>query len=180
MVVVEDTEAQTPLVTCQVKVLAPTDNPVTPVLGELGLVIVTPGGPVHTPALTVVLAFNVPVVVLHTVCEEPASDCEGALIVIVAVEVAAAQAPLVTVQVKVLLPTAKPVTPEVGLLGVVTVPEPDVKVQAPVPTVVVAFKFVVVTLHKFCVAPAFDCEGALTLMVTVAVVFGQPDAETVH
>ena len=67
----------------------------------------------------------------------------------VTVEVAAAQAPFVTVQVKVFAPTAKPVTPEVGLLGVVTVPEPEVKLHAPVPTVVVAFKFVVVTLHKF-------------------------------
>ena len=44
---------------------------------------------------------------------------------------------------------------------------PDEVVHAPTPTVVVAFKLAVVTLHKFCVVPALDCEGALTLIVTV-------------
>ena len=49
----------------------------------------------------------------------PAFDCEGALTLIVILEVAAAQVPLVTVQVKVFAPTSKPVTPDVGELGVV-------------------------------------------------------------
>ena len=87
--------------TVHINILAPRVNPVTPVLGELGEVIVTPAGPVQTPALTVVLALKVAVVALHNVCDEPAFDCEGALMVMVTVEVAAAQAPLVTVQVKV-------------------------------------------------------------------------------
>lgn len=95
------TEEQTPFVTVHVKVFAPTANPVTPVFGELGEVIVTPAGPVQTPALTVVLAFKLAVVALHNVCDEPALDCDGALMVMVAVEVAAVQEPLVTVQVKV-------------------------------------------------------------------------------
>ena len=115
---------------------------------------------------TVVVAFKLAVVTLHKFCVVPAFDCEGALTVIVTVEGAAVHVPFVTVRVKVFAPTAKPVTPDVGELGVVIV-APDEVVHTPVPTVVVAFKLAVVTLHKFCAVPAFDCEGALTLMVTV-------------
>ncbi len=60
------------------------------------------------------------------------------------------QAPLVTVHLKVALPTAIPVTPEVGLAGVVTVADPAITVQAPVPTAgVLPAKVAVVTLHRF-------------------------------
>ena len=45
------------------------------------------------------------------------------------------QVPLVIVQVKVFTPVVIPVTPLLGLLGVVTVPVPAVTVQTPVPTV---------------------------------------------
>ena len=43
--------------------------------------------------------------------------------------------PLVIVQVNVFTPVVKPVTPLVGLVGVVTTPVPAVTVHAPVPTV---------------------------------------------
>ena len=42
--------------------------------------------------------------------------------------------PLLIVQVKVFTPVVKPVTPDVGLVGVVTVAVPAVTVHAPVPT----------------------------------------------
>ena len=119
--------------------------------------IVTPAGPVQTPALTVVFAFKLAVVVLHKVCAVPAFDCERALLLIVTVDVAAAQAPLVTVQVNTEdAPTVKPVTPEVGLFGVVIDPVPEVNDHTPFPTVVLAFKLAVVALHNVCVVPAFD------------------------
>ena len=43
--------------------------------------------------------------------------------------------PLLIVQVKVFTPVVKPVTPDVGLVGVVTVAVPAVTIHAPVPTV---------------------------------------------
>ena len=62
-----------------------------------------------------------------------------------------AQAPLLIVHLNVALaPTVKPVTPEVGLDGVVTVAAPATTVQAPVPVVaVLPAKVAVVTLHRF-------------------------------
>jgi hypothetical protein len=62
----------------------------------------------------------------------------------------AVQAPLVTVQVNVLeAPTVSPVTPEVGLFVVVTVPVPDDTVHSPVPGAgLLPAKVVEVTLHK--------------------------------
>ena len=45
------------------------------------------------------------------------------------------QVPFVIVQVKVFTPVDNPVTPEVGLVGVVTVAVPAVTVQSPVPTI---------------------------------------------
>ena len=45
------------------------------------------------------------------------------------------QGPLVMVQVKVFIPIDNPVTPLVGLDGVVTIPLPAVTVHVPVPSV---------------------------------------------
>ena len=45
------------------------------------------------------------------------------------------QVPLLIVHTNVFTPVVKPVTPDVGLVGVVTVAVPAVTVQAPVPTV---------------------------------------------
>jgi hypothetical protein len=179
MVTVDVAAAQVPFVTVHVKVFAPTTKPVTPDVDELGVVIVAPEDVVHAPVPTVVVAFKLVVVTLHKFCTEPAFDCDGALTLMVTFDVAAAQAPFVTVHVKVFAPTDKPVTPDVDELGVVIVAPEDV-VHAPVPTVVVAFRLAVVTLHKFCTVPAFDCDGALTLIVTFEVVAAHPDLVTVH
>ena len=43
------------------------------------------------------------------------------------------QVPFVIVHTNVFTPVVKPVTPEVGLVGVVTAPVPAVTVQSPVP-----------------------------------------------
>ena len=45
------------------------------------------------------------------------------------------QVPFVIVQVKVFTPVVNPVTPDVGLVGVVTVAVPAVTVQTPVPII---------------------------------------------
>ena len=45
------------------------------------------------------------------------------------------QVPFVIVHTKVFTPVVNPVTPEVGLVGVVTAPVPAVTVHNPVPTV---------------------------------------------
>ena len=44
------------------------------------------------------------------------------------------QTPLLIVQTKVFVPTDRPVTPEPGAEGVVTIPLPAITVHAPVPT----------------------------------------------
>lgn len=82
------------------------------------------------------------------------------------------QAPLVMVHLKVaLVPTTNPVTPDTGSDGVVIVAVPDTTLHAPIPvTAVFPAKVVVVTLHKFCAAPALAVVGgAAILMMTSSV-----------
>ena len=45
------------------------------------------------------------------------------------------QVPLLIVHTNVLTPVVKPVTPDVGDVGIVTIPDPAVTVHIPVPTV---------------------------------------------
>ena len=64
------------------------------------------------------------------------------------------QVPLLIVHTKVFTPVVKPVTPLVGLVGVVTAPVPAVTVQSPVPTVGVFAAKVAVELQMVWSAPA--------------------------
>ena len=69
------------------------------------------------------------------------------------------QVPLVIVQVKVFTPVVMPVTPLVGLAGVVTTPVPAVTVQAPVPTVGALAAKVAVGLQIVWSIPAAEVVG---------------------
>ena len=63
------------------------------------------------------------------------------------------------VQVKVFTPVVNPLTPLVGLEGVVTVPVPAVTVQSPVPTVGVFAAKVAVAAQMVWSVPALDTVG---------------------
>ena len=63
------------------------------------------------------------------------------------------------VHTKVFTPVVNPVTPEVGLAGVVTVAVPAVTVQSPVPTVGVLAAKVAVAAHIVWSGPAADAVG---------------------
>ena len=67
--------------------------------------------------------------------------------------------PLVMVQVKVFTPVVKPVTPLVGLVGVVTTPVPAVTVHKPVPTAGVFAAKVAVGLQMVWSMPALLVVG---------------------
>jgi hypothetical protein len=63
-------------------------------------------------------------------------------------------------------PGVRPVTPELNSVGVVTTADPEVTVHAPVPGAgLLPAKVVVVTLHRFCAAPALAAgAGEVTVM----------------
>ena len=128
---------QVPLVMVHTKVFTPIVKPVTPLVGEVGVVTTpVPAVTVQSPVPTVgVLAAKV-AVAAQIVWSGPAAEVVGnwsTLIVIASV--LGGQVPLVIVHTKVFTPVVNPVTPDVGLVGVVTVAVPAVTVHSPVPTV---------------------------------------------
>ena len=147
-------EGHTPLEMVQRKVAdVPGSNPVTPEVGEEGVVVVaepatTDQAPVPIPGE---LPAKVVVVTLHKVCAGPASATVGrALMVITTSSEEEVQEPFETVQRKVAdAPIANPVTSEVGDAGVVMVAVPEITVHSPVPTVgVFPASVAVEILHK--------------------------------
>ena len=128
-------------------------KPVTPDVGEAAVVTVavpaiTDQAPVPVPG---VLPANVAVLTLHKVWSEPAEDTVGeASTEITTSSVEEAQTPLDIVQRRVEeAPMVRPVTPDVGEAGVVTVAVPETTDQAPVPVPgVLAANVAVVVLHK--------------------------------
>lgn len=123
----------------QVSTVVPTVSPVKVEFAVREFVMV-PGPETFiqrpTPAVGVFPASVVEPVLTQTVWSTPAFAMEGtALPTIIMLSRRAAHGGFVIVQRKVLLPTPKPVIPEVGLVGVVIVPAPPIKVQSPVPAV---------------------------------------------
>ncbi len=117
-------------------IFAPVDSPVTPDAGFPGAVTeALPAMTVHVPVPAVgALPASVPVVP-HTVWSGPAFAVVGASsLLIVMLSLEEGQTPLLIVQTRVFAPSESPVTPEVGLPGVVTVALPAITVHAPVPT----------------------------------------------
>ena len=137
MVIASALGGQVPLVIVHTNVFTPVVKPVTPDVGLLGTVTnPVPAVTVHAPVPTVG-AFAAKVAVgLHIVWSGPAADTVGigSLLMVIA-SVLGGQVPLVIVHTNVFTPVVKPVTPLVGLVGVVTNPVPAVIVHAPVPTV---------------------------------------------
>src|SRR5205809_260431 len=78
------------------------------------------------------------------------------------------QVPLLIVQRNTLAPYPKPVTPLVGLLGVVTVPLPLTKLHVPVPTVGALPAIVAVLVsQKLWFGPALAVVGLVSAVTTV-------------
>jgi hypothetical protein len=165
------------LLIVQVNTFGPTPNPVTPEVGEEGVVMVpVPLVSVHAPVPAVGVFPASVAVVPQTLCAGPAFDVVGVETpVIVTVEVEGVHGGLLIVQVNTFGPTPNPVKPEVGEDGVVMVPVPLVSVQVPVPTVGVFPASVAVVPQTVCAGPALDVvvgpEGCVIVIVAVP---GQP------
>jgi hypothetical protein len=170
MVTVDEEDVQGELLMVHWKTLAPIPNPVTPEVGEEGVVIVpVPETRVHKP-VPVVGVFPASVAVVpQTVWLEPALEAVGAATpVIVTVEEEAVQGELLMVHWKTLAPTPNPVTPDVAEEGVVIVPVPETSVHKPVPVVGVFPASVAVVPQTVWLGPAFAVVGAATpVIVTV-------------
>jgi len=109
----------------------------------------------HDPDPTVAVLPASVAVVAHTVWSAPAAAVVGlSILVMVISSDVAVQGALVMVQRNTFAPTPKPVSPEVGELGVVTVPAPETRVHEPVPTVGVLPARVAVVAHTVWSAPA--------------------------
>src|SRR5258707_8980420 len=171
MVTVSLVVGQVPFVIVQTNEFAPRVNPVTPDVGELGVVTVAP------PAITVhapepgegVLPASV-AVVEQTVWSGPAFAAMPSVSrLIVTVSLDGGHDAFVIVQTNVFAPLDSPVTPDVGFPGAVTDALPVITVHAPVPTVGVFPARVAVGPHTVWSGPAFAVVGASSrIIVTVS------------
>lgn len=105
------------------------------------------------------------------------------LTIIDIVEVEAAQGALEIVHAKTFVPNPSPVIEVVGDKELVIVPDPEIKVHAPVPAVGVFAERIVVGLliHKVWFEPAFEIEGgAIPVIVTLETELAQGGFEIVQ
>lgn len=139
----------------------PTPNPVTPLVFNVGVVIVA--APETTVQLPVPIPGKLPVNVAlatQTVCEAPAFEIVGGGFLIMAtVEVVAGHTPLDIVHWNTFVPTDKKLIADVGELGDKTAPLPEIKDHVPVPTVAVFAAKVALNAHTDCVGPALAIVG---------------------
>ncbi|HEY6190915.1 MAG TPA: hypothetical protein VI215_01165, partial [Bacteroidota bacterium] len=159
---------QLALLTVQTKVLTPTERLVTPDVGSDGVVtFALPVMTVHTPAPTDgVLPARV-VVVEQTVSSGPALAVVGeASRVITTVSLDGGQLAFVIVQTNVLVPTERPVTPDVGSPALVTFALPAITVHAPVPTDAVLPAREVVVEQTVSSGPALAVVGEASRVIT--------------
>jgi hypothetical protein len=165
------------------KTFGPTPNPVTPDVGEVGVVIVpVPLTNVHNPVPTVgVLPANV-AVVAQTLCGGPAIEVVGPpVFVSVTVLVEFGQGGFEIVHINTFAPAPTDVIVVVADPGVVIVPDPLTNVHVPVPDVGLFPAIVNVVLHSVWLGPAAAVVGATTpVIVTVDVVEGQGAFAIVH
>lgn len=158
-------------------------NPVTPEVGEVGVVTVP------LPAITVHIPVPIPgtlpasvAVDAQTVWSVPAKEVLGlSSRIMVMSSIEGGQVPLVIVHLKVLMPILKPLTLEVGEPGVVTVAPPVITVQVPVPTIGLFPASVANAEQSVWSGPAADVVGAgSTVTVTVSSEIGQLPLVMVH
>ena len=142
-------------------VFTPVVNPVTPLVGLEGVVTVAvPAVTVQSPVPTVGVFAAKVAVAAQIVWSTPALDTVGSWSTfIVIASTLGVQVPLLIVQVKVFTPVVNPLTPLVGLAGLVTVAVPAVTVHNPVPTVGVFAAKVDVGLQIVWSTPALDTVG---------------------
>ena len=137
MVIASVLGGQVPLVIVHTNVFTPVVNPVTPDVGLVGVVTVAvPAVTVQAPVPTVGVFAAKVAEAEHIVWSGPALDTVGSWSTLMVIaSVLGGQVPFVIVHTKVFIPAVKPVTPDVGDVGVVTTPVPAVTVHAPVPIV---------------------------------------------
>jgi hypothetical protein len=135
MVIASDVGAQGALVMVHTNVLVPTLKPVTPEVGEPGVVTTpVPAVTVHVPVPTAAVLPASVAVLAQTDWSGPALATVGvAELVMLTWSVEAGQGAFVIFHWNMFKPGLRPVTVDVGELGEVTVPEPENTVQTPVP-----------------------------------------------
>jgi hypothetical protein len=182
-----DVVGQTPLEVVHLKVEEePMVNPVTPEVGEDGVVTETvPESTDHDPVPTAgVFPARVDVVTLHKPWSEPALAVVGlALVIILTSSKDEAQAPLVIVHLIVtVVPWVMPVMVVPGSLGLVIVALPDWTDQVPIPTLGVFPAKVAEEEQTVWSGPASAgvTIGSLTFIVTLLVEAGQEPLVIVH
>ena len=128
-------DGHVPLLIVQTKLFTPRESPVTPDVGELGAVTVAlPAMTVHAPVPTVGELPARVAVAEQTVWSVPAFAVVGdSSLVMVTVSFVVGQTPLLIIHSNMFSPKLRPVTPDVGELGVVTVAPPLITVHVPVP-----------------------------------------------
>lgn len=176
----EEDELQTPLEIVQRKIFCPNPKFIAVVVPEVGVVIVADPKTIdHEPVPTdgIFPAIVKLGLEIHNVWLGPALATVGKLSTwILIVEVVVAQTPFEILHCKILIPNARPVTVDVGLFGLVIVPNPEITDHVPTPVVGVlaanvAFGELIQTVW---LGPAVEILGAgSTMIVIVETVCGQ-------